>query len=323
LISFSLIIVNYKSSDYLLKCLKSIYENEKENNFNVIVVDNASKDNSAEVIKGVSKTYKNFSYEILDEKKSFSYANNLGIKRSNAEFIVILNPDIVLNDSTLERLKNNFNINPKLGAVSPYLIGTDKKFQNRYFQKLPSVIQFVLFYSFLAKLFEKSKFLKNKFLYNLPESDKVPKMNQATSFAEVVQIPCAFFMTKKEVLNNIGLLDEDYNLFFEDVDLSFRISSRYKIAVDTSVKVTHFGGSSFSDENSNNYWMYGRFIMSMNLFFDKHYHALRNTLFKLFCVTNSLLLVFAEFAKGIFGKRNSIRILKHKFFLKEFVRHYF
>ncbi|MBL7129404.1 MAG: hypothetical protein ISS16_10545, partial [Ignavibacteria bacterium] len=96
---------------------------------------------------------------------------------------------------------------------------------------------------------------------------------------------------------------------------------KYKLAIDTSLRVTHLGGVSF--QNDDNWWLYGRFIMSMNYFFDKNYNWLRAFLLKIFSVKNSLCVICFEYIKKMFGKSYEYRLKKHKYYLKEFKRYYF
>ncbi|MFC2093749.1 glycosyltransferase family 2 protein, partial [Bacteroidota bacterium] len=186
--------------------------------------------------------------------------------------------------------------------------------QKNYFQRYPTILQFVLFHSIFAKPFYKFPKLMNRYL----ENQDIALDSKRVEFIE--QIPCAFFLTNRSVFEQAGKMDENYYLFFEDVDLSYQINKKYKLAIDTSLRVTHLGGVSF--QNDDNWWLYGRFIMSMNYFFDKNYNWLRAFLLKAFSVTNSLLVIFIEYAKKIFGKSGEYRLKKHKYFLKEFKKYY-
>jgi GT2 family glycosyltransferase len=135
------------------------------------------------------------------------------------------------------------------------------------------------------------------------------------------QLPCAFFLTKRNIFKDIGLMNENYFLFFEDMDLSLRINKKYTLFTDTSGSVLHYGGSSFNiDKNPE---IYGKYILSMNIFFDLNYSALRAFLLKIITLKNSLLILLVEYSKIIFRKNNNFRIKKHKYFLKLFKEHYF
>jgi GT2 family glycosyltransferase len=128
------------------------------------------------------------------------------------------------------------------------------------------------------------------------------------------QIPCAFFLTKRPILEKIGLMDDNFVLFFEDVDLSFRIAKYHKLAVDTSIKITHLGGSSFKTDD--NWWLHGRYIASMIYFFRKHYSSFRTFLLKVTVYLNTYAVIGTEYIKKLFGNKDDYRMKKHKYQLK-------
>jgi len=306
----SIIIVNFKTGKVLENCIESFYKFENPDDSEIIVVDNFSQDNSGEIIENLSKRYNSVRSIFLDKKVSFAEANNTAFRNSSSEYVLIMNPDIIYTQPVLKNLIGRFNSSENLGAVSPALVGEDGIFQLDYFQRYPSLIQYLVYYTFLSKIFLKIPFIVNRYISNRsinPESGRL-------YFTE--QLPCAFFLTKSAIYNETGMLDENYELFFEDVDLSRRINKKYKLAVDTSLKVTHLGGSSI--RTSDDWWVYGRTIISMTLFFKKHYGFLRTALLKLFSVSNSLFALAIEYLKKIFMRSDNYRIKKHKYYLKLF-----
>lgn len=304
----SIIIVNHNTGSILNDCINSVlmYENTKE--LDIIIVDNYSKDNSREMISSLTEKH-NFIHAILtDTLISFSAANNAGIKQSSGEYVLIMNPDIIFTEPILDKLISELNKNKEIAAISPALNGTDCKFQRNYFQRYPSIRQFIYYYSVLAPIFNKSAPRMNRYL----ENQDIDTAQKKIYFTQ--QIPCAFFLTTRKILDDIGLMDENYVLFFEDVDLSYSIHKLNLLAVDTSVRVTHLGGSSFkSDEN---WWMYGRFIASMYYFFRKNYSAGKAARLKMLIRVNSIFIVLTEKLKGIFGNKDEYRYKKHEYLLK-------
>lgn len=305
----SLIIVNYNTGRILKECVESIYKYETEIEFEIVIVDNASTDDSKEFIENISAEHPGITPVILDEKISFSAANNNGYELSTGEFILIMNPDIIFTEPLLLKLIYDLNSDNELGAVSPLLIGTDGKFQRAYFQRYPSLMQFVLFYSIFGNIFQKNIKLVFKYQENGDINIDSKKIEDTD------QIPCAFFLTKKEIFEKAGKMDPVYFLFFEDVDLSYQINKNYKLGVDTSLKVTHLGGSSF--KTSDDYWLYGRFIIGMITFFNKNYSSGKTFVLKSSAVLNSNIIIFTERIKKIFGKEDDYRLRKHDFFLNE------
>ena len=304
----SVIIVNHNTPEVLKECLESVYRFEDTSVMEIVIIDNASGDNSRGVINELALKYLIVKYVFLDELKSFSYANNRGIEKACGEFILIMNPDIIFTEPVLGKLVKLLESNPGTGAVSPALTGTDGKFQRNYFQRYPSLRQFIYYHSLAAKLFNRSVKRMNRYL----ENQDIDVTTRGVYFTE--QIPCAFFLTGKNILTETGLLDEKFILFFEDVDLSYRYNKKYKLAVDTSVKVTHIGGSSFKSEGNWN--LYGLYVHSMIYFFKKHYTRTRALTLRVMVKINSYLILFTEKVKQLFNKQNNYRIKKHRHLLK-------
>jgi GT2 family glycosyltransferase len=304
----SIIIVNHNTPGVLKDCVESVFRFENSDSFEIIIVDNASNDSSNKMIDELDKKYSNVSSIYLSELKSFSFANNSGIENAKGNFILIMNPDIIFTESLFDKLIELANNNSGYGALSPALTGMDGNFQRGYFQRYPTIRQFIYYYSFAAGLFNRSARRMNKYL----ENQDIDITTRKIYYTE--QIPCAFFFTTKETISDIGLMDEHFVLFFEDVDLSYRINKSHKLAVDTSIKVTHLGGTSFKTEN--NWWLHGRFIRSMVYFFEKHYSPLRAFTLKLLVKINSYLVLFFEKLKVLFNKSDEYRINKHRYLLK-------
>jgi GT2 family glycosyltransferase len=262
----SIIIVNYNTGTILKECIRSLYKFEDASQFEIIIVDNNSGDDSRTIIEQICKEHTNIRTIYLDKLQSFSNANNHGIEVSTGDYILIMNPDIIFTEPVFEKLVKLLK-KESTGAVCPALLGEDRAFQYNYFQRYPGILQYLLFYTFYAKIFHKIDFLVSKFLRN-----ETIDINSKQVF-EAEQIPCAFFLTSKKILQEAGLLDEKFDLFFEDVDLSYRIHKRYKLEVDTSISVVHIGGASFNDEFD--LLMYGKFLLSMNYYFKKHKYYLK------------------------------------------------
>lgn len=304
----SIIIVNHNTPHVLRDCIESVQKFEKAGTFEIIIVDNNSTDDSPQIISELAKRYSNVKVLFTQKLESFSFANNLGIRYSKGEYVLIMNPDIIFTEKLLEKLVERMEDNPGYGAISPALVGTNGIFQRNYFQRYPTIKQFIFYSSLLAPLFNTSAKRMNKYLEN-QEIDISTKKIYTTE-----QIPCAFIMIKKELLENIGLMDDKFVLFFEDVDLSYRINKTHKLAVDTTMSVVHLGGTSFKTEN--NWWLHGRFIRSMVYFFQKHYSPSRTFLLKLLVRLNSYIILLYEGIRTMFGKHDDYRILKHKHLIK-------
>ena len=304
----SVIIVNHNTGNILKDCLDSLYRFENVDDIEIFIIDNFSNDDSRAVIENLKKKYERINILFTDTLVSFSAANNLGIQKASGEYILIMNPDIIFTEPVLDKLCGILKAETSIGGITPALTGTDGKFQRNYFQRFPTIRQFVYFQSVFAKLFNKSARRMNKYLENQDIDISTGKMY----FTE--QIPCAFLMTTRNMFDKIGLMDENFILFYEDVDLCYRIAREKKLAVDASIKITHLGGSSFKSED--NWWMFGRFTVSMLYFFKKHYSSTRYMLLKAIVYVNSYIVLFLETLKNLFSKRDVYRYKKHQHLLE-------
>lgn len=311
----SIIIVNFNTGKILMDCIESIYNFENPYDFELIIADNNSTDDSEKLINEISVKYKEIKSIFLKEKISFSEANNIGFNNSTGEYILIMNPDIIFTEPLLEKLISDLNGSDNLGAVSPLLIGSDGEFQRAYFQRYPSLMQFVLFYSIFGNAFKNNQKLVNKYQNNGDINTLSGKIENTD------QIPCAFFFTTKNVFEKAGRMDKNYFLFFEDVDLSYQVNKNFRLGVDTKLKVRHLGGASF--KTADDYWLYGRFIMSMIIFFKKNYSPLKTFILKLMAATNSNIIILLEHIKKLFGEEDEYRLRKHEYFMKEFRKTYY
>ena len=302
----SIIIVNYNTTAVLRDCIESIFKFEKHDNFEIIIIDNDSKEDSQKLIEELKKEYNNINSIYLTELKSYSNANNRGIECSNGEFILIMNPDIIFVQPLFENIISQFNINKKIGAIAPALIGIDGKLQKFYYQKYPTIKQFIFFHSMILRFFYKTAFFVNRYQID----NRINLKNKNTFFVE--HIPGAFFFTSRNVLNEVGLMDENFMLFYEDTDLSYRIRKKFELVVDTSMQIRHLGGTSFKEMQ---WWIYGRFISSMIYFFKKHYSNRRFKTLKNLSVFNAKCILFIEKILKLFGKKNEFRIKKYNNFL--------
>ena len=304
----SFVIVNFNTGNILQECVESVFKYEDTSLFEVIIVDNGSTDDSPGIIEEIAKKYSNVEAIFLKKDDGFSRANNIGYDKTSGEYVLIMNPDIIFTESILQKLMNDIEDDKMLGAVCPLLVGKDGNFQRNYFQRYPTLMQFILFHSIFGKFFHRFPSLMNRYLENQDIDTKTGKIE------EVEQIPFAFFMTTREIFEDAGKMDEGYKLFFEDVDLSYQIHKKFKLGVDTSIRVTHLGGESFKTED--NWWLYGRFITGMKYFFSKNYGWMRTFLLKVSTFINSFLIISIENLKRLFGGKESYRLKKHRYFLK-------
>lgn len=288
------VIVSYNSADELTDCIKSVSLSVEAAGCNslVIVVDNNSSDNSIDISNEAgAKVIAN------DVNKGFAAAVNQGIKEAfslNAEYILILNPDVIMSPECMGELIKCFNSDSQIGGVGPNLIDEKgKPAPENYYQKAPSWISVALFSTFLHRYFVHSPFFVHRFYreYGL-DKDKV-----------VDQIPGACLFTSRGVLEEVGLLDEDFAIWFEDVEWCYRARKKgYKMWYCSTAKVEHEGGTTFERWESSDKAV--TFHVSMKTFFNKH-KPVSGIIVRAAIVLNALVLFLKNHKKEdlIFIKR--------------------
>ncbi len=301
----SIIIVNYNTAKFLESCIKSVVYFENKFDLEFIIVDNKSEDNSEDIINKLISEYKNLKCVFLDSNKGFAYANNRGVEISNGDYVLILNPDVIFTECVFEKLIA-LHQTRKPGVLGVKLFGKDDIFQQKYYQKYPSFLQYLLFYSVFCKPFIKSVLFLNKFLYN--------KIN--TTGDEVIsvpQVPGAFMFFKSDTFKEFNGFNENYFLFFEDVDLCFRINKKHELLIADS-KVLHTGASSMFLKIDDK--IYGYFIISFLKFFKFNYNLFDYYFLKISIFKNCIVKILLEYFRKIFGKSKPDIIVVHKYILK-------
>jgi GT2 family glycosyltransferase len=252
----SVIIVNYNVKALLEQTLLSVYKAVQSLNAEVIVVDNQSADDSCLMVK------EKFPSAILIENKEnlgFSKANNQGIRIAKGRHILLLNPDTVISEDTLTKTVAFLDNTPKAGALGVRMIDGRGDFLPESKRGLPTPA--VAFYkmSGLARLFPKSRTFGAYHLSYLSE-DEVHKVDILSG---------AFMMIRKKVLDEVGLLDESFFMYGEDIDLSYRIvKAGYDNYYFPETTIIHYKGES-TKKHSINYVKI--FYLAMAKFAKKHF----------------------------------------------------
>ncbi|MDB9712840.1 glycosyltransferase family 2 protein [Flavobacteriaceae bacterium] len=244
----SVIIVSYNSSSFLELCLISVQKSflEAKIKSEIIVVDNSSSDDSCEVIKN------KFPSVLLIKNKvnlGFSKANNIGVSKANGRYICILNPDTVLMENTFSKILDFYKSKKKVGFVGCHMIDGNGVFLRESKRSIPS------FFSSLMKIIGISKF----YYSNLDKNER--------GYIDV--LAGAFMFTEKHIYDSVNGFDEDYFMYGEDIDLSYKVLKRgYLNYYLGDVKIIHFKGES-TDKNST---YISRFYNAMYIFYLKHFN---------------------------------------------------
>ena len=252
----SIIIVSYNVRYFLQQCLHSVQRAINGHAHEIIVVDNYSSDDSVEMLRSC------FPEVVLianQDNPGFSKANNQAIKIARGKYILLLNPDTVVAEDTFEKCIDFMDAHPVAGALGVRMIDGKGHFLPESKRALPKPD--VAFYKMfgLAGLFPRSrKFGKYHQLY----------LNEF-EINETEVLSGAFFFCRSEALHKAGLLDEDYFMYGEDIDLSYKISQAgYKVYYCPETSIIHYKGES-TKKGTLNYVIV--FYKAMAIFAQKHF----------------------------------------------------
>ena len=277
----SIIIVNYNVKYFLIQCLQSVQKAIAGIEAEVFVVDNASTDHSVEMLK---KRYPWVNVIANNENTGFSYANNQAIREAKGKYVLLLNPDTLVEEDCFIKCIDFMNKTPEAGALGVKMINGNGDFLPESKRALP--IPSVAFYKIfgLSKLFPHSKKFGS---YHLTYLD-----NDKTQSVEVLS--GAFMFIRKKVLDEIGLLDETFFMYGEDIDLSYRIiKAGYKNYYLPETKIIHYKGES-TKKGTINYVIV--FYKAMQIFANKHFT--NNKSFLLSCIFTLAIWLRASLAIG-------------------------
>jgi len=252
----SIIIVNYNVQFFLEQALLSVRKAGEGIDHEVFVVDNNSVDDSVKMIRDKFPEVKLI---VSKENLGFSKANNIAIAQAKGEYILLLNPDTVVREDTFHSTVKQMDEDLQIGALGVKMIDGKGKFLPESKRGFPSPE--VAFYKTfgLSKLFPKSKRFNHYHLGYLSSEEN----------HEVEVLSGAFMLLRKEVIDKIGVLDESFFMYGEDIDLSYRvIQAGYKNYYFAGTTIIHYKGES-TKKGSLNYVK--TFYQAMIIFARKHF----------------------------------------------------
>ncbi|MBN1933145.1 MAG: glycosyltransferase family 2 protein [Anaerolineae bacterium] len=269
MLDLSIIIVNYRTPDLLRDCLTSIYASVEEFSFEVYVVDNCSEDESCGMVE---LEFPQVRLIASPTNGGYPYANNLGLRAlgfANPDeksapldqlprYVLLLNADTRLPPTALADVIAYMDAHPDTGIVGPRLVRADGSLDKACRRAFPSPA--VSFYHMigLSKIFPNSERFAR---YNMTYLD--PSLS-----TEVDAVNGAFMMLRRESIVQVGLLDETFFMYGEDLDWAFRIKQAgWKVFYKADVKVLHYKGAASRHSRKARY----EFYRAMYLFYRKHY----------------------------------------------------
>lgn len=228
--NLSIIIVNWNSVEFLRDCLASVYGSVRNISLEIVVVDNASYDGSAEMVR---KEYPYVKFIQSPDNLGFAGANNLAVQNAEGRMLLFLNPDTELVGNVVENMLLWIDSAPQAGAVGPKILNSDRSLQTSCVRAFPTILNEMFDADWLRVRYPKSQLWGTQAF-------------QHDSEASVVEaISGACFMMRRSVFLSLGGFNDDYFMYAEDTDLCFRAKkngfTNYYIPW---VSVIHHGGKS-------------------------------------------------------------------------------
>lgn len=262
----SIIIVNYNVKHFLEQCLFSVQKAVSKISSEIIVVDNNSTDES---ISYLSPKFKQVRFIQNPENTGFAKACNQALVVATGKYILFLNPDTIVPEDCFEKCISFLEQNQNAGALGLRMVDGSGKFLPESKRAFPSPLTSLFKLFGLSKLFPRSRIFARYHLGHLPDTE--------TNEADVLS--GAFMLIKKEVLDKTGGFDENFFMYGEDVDLSFRIQEAgYKNYYFAGSSIIHFKGESTRKGTTNYVRM---FYSAMSRFVRKHYGGANAGIFNL------------------------------------------
>ena len=279
-------IVSYNSLNFLKECLDSILENPPELNYEIIVVDNASHDGTAEFVKN---NYPEVTLISNNKNIGFAAANNRAIERSHSKYILLLNSDCMVYEKSLGILVDFMESRPGIGITGPKIINNDGTIQLSC-RRFPSMFNAAA-HTILTDIFPGNPFSKKYKLIDI-DRDEPLKVDWVSGSCMII---------RRKALEDTGILDERYFMYVEDLDICYRMwQKNWEVYYDPGAKIMHhIAGSSGRGKIKSSF----RMQRSVFYFFWKNYRKnWRIVLIPLLVLVLGLRL-FLSIIKSILSKK--------------------
>ncbi|MEX2478469.1 MAG: glycosyltransferase [Gracilimonas sp.] len=261
----SVIIVNYKVKEYIANLLNSLKKGQSKFNLEIFVVDNASGDDAVSYLK---KRFPSVNYIENENNLGFGKANNQAISKASGEYTLIINPDTLVSEDTLEVMLSHMQENPKCGAAGCKILNPDGTFAPESKRSIPTMWSAFSKVFGLNNLFSKSKIFGGYYLrwIDMDEVSKVPVLSGS------------FMFWRTELLKKLNGFDERFFMYGEDIDLCYRIQkTKYHIDYVPKTSIIHYKGESSKKGDLQHIRIFNKALYQ---FFDKHYSSRYSLFFR-------------------------------------------
>lgn len=232
-VNLSIVTVNYRSSDFLRKCLRSVYASDLRIPYEFIVVDNDSWD---EKMDALQKDFPEAIFIRLPENRGFPGGNNAGFERARGSVYLLLNPDTEVDPRAIQTLYDKITSGQATGMAGPKIYYPDGTLQTEYVpKKMPTLFDFFMEMFYLDKIFSKIPAFNSYYGANF-QYEKEQTLGQLSG---------ACLMVKKEVVERVGGIDEKLFLYFDEADWCRRAEKAgYRMLYVPSASIVHYEGKS-------------------------------------------------------------------------------
>lgn len=259
----TIIVVNYNTRSLTLDALQSIVSSDARCDYEVIVVDNDSSDDS---VAQITEKFRDIKLIANSTNWGFARANNQGIALSTGRYVLLLNSDTRLNSDTISKMLSYMDNRPLVGASGCRVSLADGRLDRACRRGFPTPAAALFYVTGISKLFPKSKYINRYHLGHLNPDTEHP----------VDSLVGAFMLVRREVIDQVGLLDEQFFMYGEDIDWCYRIKQAgWGIWYTPDTQITHYKGGSSPKKPAR---LVREFYRSMYLFYRKHYRHSYNPL---------------------------------------------
>ena len=284
----SVIIVNFNVKYYVEQCLNSLNRALQGIDSEIFVVDNHSKDDS---VGYITHRFRNVTVIDCNHNLGFARANNIAIRCSEGEYVLLLNPDTIVCEDTIEKCLAFMDTHPKAGGAGVLMFNPDGTYAPESRRGLPTPLTSFYKMSGLCSRFPNSRTLGRYYMGFLPWDEP----------AKIDIVSGAFCLLRRKALDQIGCLDEDFFMYGEDIDLSYRLLKGGFDNWYLPYPILHYKGES-TQKTSFRYVHV--FYQAMLIFFKKHYGHLS------FCITLPIKAAVYVKAAAALVKMQSYRLRK-------------
>lgn len=254
----SIIIVNYNVERFLEQCLHSVYRALHGIEAEVFVVDNASVDGSVAMVQ---QRFPQVKLLVNHDNVGFSKANNQAIEESSGEYVLLLNPDTVVEEDTFYKCLEHMEMHPHCGALGVHMVDGKGRFLPESKRGLPTPAAAFFKISGLYRFFPRSPKINRYYMGQLSPNEN----------GEIEILAGAFMWMRRKALNEVGLLDETFFMYGEDIDLSYRIiQGGYTNYYLADARIIHYKGESTKKGSLNYVYV---FYQAMAIFAKKHFRS--------------------------------------------------